>query len=406
MEGPDLLRPVRPERFVAARTRQLRHPGWRATEAQIADLSRRGLDVLKVYGMPMRKLPEHVTLAAQAAAAELLAPPPSRGLAGLREAIAEKLFAENGLRVDPERQIVVTTGAMQAVNVVCRALLDPGDEVVIPVPTFFFYGMIELAGGTPVYVPTDEASGWGWDLDRIEAAITPRTKLLILCSPVNPTGYVVPEPVIRRVFELAEERDFLVLADESYDRMVYDGQPFTSAAKLRQFSDRLILVQSVTKSYAMAAWRVGYVVAADDLVDQFAKVLEWETLYGNTICQRAAEAAIRGPQNWLADIADEFQGYRDDVWPHIAATPGLSCVKPAATPYMLVNVGGLGIGGDQFADRLVQEFGVPATGGSHFEARFHTRIGFGAREKNTRDELWHRIQEAASRALAEPRSSA
>jgi aspartate/methionine/tyrosine aminotransferase len=406
MEGPDLMSPVRPQRFVAARTWQLRQPGWRATEAQIADLSRRGLDVLKVYGMPVRKLPEHVTLAAQAAAAELLLPPPSRGTAGLRGAIAEKLLGENGLQVDPERQIVVTNGAMQAINVVCRALLDPGDEVLIPAPTFFFYGMIELAGGTPVYVPTNEASGWSWDLDRIEGAITPRTKFLILCSPVNPTGHVVPEPVIRQIFELAEARDFLVVADESYDRMVYDGRTFASAANLRQFRDRLILVQSVTKSYAMAAWRVGYLVAPDDLVDEFAKVLEWETLYGNAICQRAAEAAIRGPQTWLADIATEFQGYRDEVWPHVAETPGLSCVKPGATPYMLVNVSALGINGDQFADLLVQEFGVPATGGSHFEAPFHTRIGFGGRDKNTRTELWQRIEQAAARVLAEQESSA
>jgi aspartate aminotransferase len=188
--------------------------------------------------------------------------------------------------------------------------------------------------------------------------------------------------------------------------MVYDGRTFTSAANLRQFSDRMILVQSVTKSYAMAAWRVGYLVGADDLVDQFAKVLEWETLYGNTICQRAAEAAIRGPQTWLADIATEFQRYRDEVWPHVAKTAGLSCVKPAATPYMLVNVSALGISGDQFADLLVQDFGVPATGGSHFEAPFHTRIGFGGRDKSTRDELCHRIEKAASRVLAQPRASA
>jgi aspartate/methionine/tyrosine aminotransferase len=392
-EGP-------PRRHVSARAVALKQPGWRATEAQLMDLTIRDLDVLKVYGMPIRPLPEHVVEAARRAAGELLLPPPSRGSTELREAIAGKLNVEHGFEVDPATQIVVTNGAMQAVNIVCRSVLDPGDEVIIPSPTFFFYGIIELVGGTPVYVASDESAEWEWDLDGIERAITDRTKLFILCSPVNPTGFVVPERVIRRIFELAEQRDFLVLADESYDRMVYDGKTFTSAARLSGVRDRLILVQSITKSYAMAAWRIGYVVAEPSLTDVFAKILEWEILYGNEICQRAAAAAITGPQEWLMDIPDEFQSYRDAIWPSIAAVPGVRCVKPSATPYLFLDVSGLGVGGNEFADVLVQQFGVPATGGGHFASPDHVRVGFGAPDARTREELCRRIQAAASPFLS------
>jgi aminotransferase len=378
------------------RASRMRQPGWRATEEQVASLRAGGLDVLKVYGMPIRPLPDHVICAIHEVEGEVLVPPPSRGSLALREAIAGKLLAENGAEVDPEAEIVVTNGAMQAINVVCRTLLNPGDEVLIPSPSFFFYGIIELAGGRTVYVPANEGSGWAWDVGSIEEAVTDRTKLLILCNPVNPTGYVVPEATMRSVCRLAQEREIYVLSDESYDRMVYDGVPFTSAAGLHEYRDVLILVQSVTKSYAMSAWRIGYIAANAEISSYFAKLLEWENLYGNEICQRAAAAAISGPQDWLSDIADEFEGYRNEIWPRLTAVPGMSAVKPSATPYLLLNVSELGASGDEVADRLVGDFGVPATGGSHFNAPQHVRIGFGARERSTREELCRRVAEAAA----------
>jgi aspartate/methionine/tyrosine aminotransferase len=377
-------------------------PGWRATEAQLADLRRRGVDVLEIYGMPVRPMPEHVMQAVRGVEGQVLVPPPSRGIMVLREAVAAKLSAESGMAVDPDREVIVTNGAMQAVNVIFRSLLNPGDEVIVPSPSFFFYGMIELAGGKTVYARMPETAAWAWDVDAVADAITRRTKLIILCNPVNPTGYVVPEKVIRAICRLARKRNIYVLADESYDRMVYDGAPFTSAAALHEYRDVLILVQSVTKSYAMSAWRIGYIVAGAALSDCFAKILEWEILYGNEICQRAAAAAISGPQDWLSDIAGEFEAYRDDVWPALNAVPRLSAVKPAATPYLMLNVTGLGADGDQFAAFLVGEFGVPATGGSHFDAPGHVRIGFGAPSRATREELCRRVAEAAARWSGRP----
>jgi aminotransferase len=383
---------------------QVRRPGWRATEAQLSDLRRRGVDVLEIYGMPVRPLPGHVLSALRSAADRTLVPPPSRGLPELREAIAGKLSAENGATVDPEHEVIVTNGAMQAVNVICRSLLNPGDEVLVPSPSFFFYGMVELAGGQPVYVRMREDAGWSWEVDAIARAITGRTRLIILCNPVNPTGYVVPEPVIRAICGLAREHNIYVLADESYDRMVYDGATFTSTAGLPEYRDVLILVQSLTKSYAMSAWRIGYIVADAGLSDCFAKILEWEILYGNDICQRAAAAAITGPQGWLADIAEEFESYRDEIWPALTAVPGLSAVRPAATPYFLLNVARLGADGDQFAASLVGDFGVPATGGSHFDAPQHVRIGFGAPKRSTRAELCRRVEQAAAMWSSRPRT--
>jgi aspartate/methionine/tyrosine aminotransferase len=384
------------------RAAAVRRPGWRATEAQLSELRHHGVDVLEIYGMPVRRLPGHVVEAIRGIQGQVLVPPPSRGLPVLREAIAAKLAAENGLIADPDREVIVTNGAMQAVNVIFRTLLNPGDEVLVPSPSFFFYGMIELAGGATVYARMPEAAAWAWDTDAIAAAITKRTKLIILCNPVNPTGHIVPEEIIRAICHLARKQGIYVLADESYDRMVYDRIPFTSAAALHEYRDVLILVQSITKSYAMSAWRIGYIVADTVLSDSFAKILEWEILYGNEICQRAAAAAISGPQEWLSDIAAEFEGYRDEVWPVLNATPGLSAVKPAATPYFLLNVTRLGATGDDFAAALVGEYGVPATSGSHFDAPGHVRIGFGASKQSTRQALCHRVAQAAAQWPARP----
>lgn len=388
-----------PRLEIAERAKAVRRPGWRATEAQLAELRRHGVRVLDVYGMPIRPLPKHVLSALQDSEGGILVPPPSRGLPVLRTAIAKKLSAENGATVDPDEEVIVTNGAMQAVNIVCRTLLNPGDEVLVPSPSFFFYGMVELTGAKVVYARMREEDGWAWDVGTIAKAISHRTKLLVLCNPVNPTGYVVPEKAISALCELARQHGLYLLADESYDRMIYDGTSFTSAASLfGEYRDNLILVQSLTKSYAMSAWRIGYTVAGPQLSSHFAKILEWEILYGNVICQRAAAAAVSGPQDWLSDIPEEFAGYRDHIWARLTAIPGLSAVRPMATPYFLLNVASLGIDGDQFAASLVGDFGVPATGGSHFDAPQHVRIGFGALERSTRDELCRRVEVAAARA--------
>lgn len=387
--------PVEGRHTLSRRAIGLRQPGWRATESQLALLRQQGLDALKVFGMPLRQLPEHVTRVIHAAETEVLTPPPSRGLQALREAIAAKLARESRATVDPDTNVVVTNGAMQAVNLVCRAVLDPGDEVIIPSPSFFFYGMVELAGAMPVYVRMDEDAAWAWDVEAVRKAFTNRTKLVILCNPVNPTGYVAPDSTIREICSLAAEAGVYVLVDESYDRMVYDGIGFISAATLSEFQDIIILVQSVTKSYAMAAWRVGYAVANAAISTAVTNLLEWENLYGCEVSQRAAAAAIAGPQDWLIDIPDEFQKYRDDVWAAISEMPELHVVKPHATPYMLVNLSQLSVSGDDFADMLVREFGVPATGGSHFDAPQHCRLGFGAPDADTRHELGRRFLEAA-----------
>jgi aminotransferase len=381
-------------RRIASRIESLDQPGWRSTEAQMRQLAAEGVDVLTLYGMPIRALPQHVIAAAEDEARRLPVPPPSRGLLELREAIAEKLSREADVDFDAEREILITNGAMQAVNVVCRTLLDPGDEVLMPSPTFFFYGIVELAGGTPVYVPSSENDEWSWNIERLEAAITSRTKLILLCSPVNPTGFVASKEMLTSVFDVAARHDLLVLSDESYDRMVYEDR-YVTAARVRQHRDRTILIRSITKSYAMASWRIGYIVSPPELTDAFAKVLEWEVLYGNSICQRAAAAAISGPQEWLQDIASEFKSYRDEIWPEVNAVEGLSVVRPKATPYMFVNVSDLGATGDDFASLLTLRYGVPVTSGRHFVSKDHVRVGFGALEDRTRAELCRRVRLAA-----------
>jgi aspartate/methionine/tyrosine aminotransferase len=332
--------------------------------------------LLELHAYPQRALPPHLREAAQAAAT---APRemPSRGLPALRAAIAARVGRENNLTLD-EANVVVTNGAMQALNVVMRALLDPHDEVVLPAPCYFFDGVVRLAGGHPVLVPMEERDGYAWDLDRIAAAITSRTKLLVISTPVNPTGYVPPRADLQALLDLATRHNLLILSDESYNRMLYDGLPSISIVGLPGGWERTIVVQSMSKGFALHPWRVGYVVAPAPLIPAFTKVLEWELLQVNHICQAVALAALEGPQDWLAGIADEFARDRDLLWPAVQATGVLQCPRPQGGPFLFLSARAAGYTSAALSHRLLWDWGIPTTSGEYFYMPHHARLAFGA----------------------------
>jgi aspartate/methionine/tyrosine aminotransferase len=283
-----------------------------------------------------------------------------------------------GRRFDPETEVLVTNGGMQALTVCFQALLEPGDEVLLPSPSFFFGELIEMAGAHAGYVPALPTEGWRWDIEAMAGMIGPRTRMLVACNPCNPTGYVPTREDLGRLAELAEAHDLLVLADESYERFVFDGGRIRPAAMLPQLADRLVLVRSVSKSFGMPGWRVGFVFAPAPLLDRCLTVFEWTSLRCSHVTQRAAWAALTGPTGWLDPVLAEYERNRAVAY-SAASTAPLSCHLPAACPFLFVDVSRLrGRDPSEREDRLL-DLGIPVVPGRYFMWPDYVRLPFGGR---------------------------
>jgi aminotransferase len=349
--------------------------GSRTLAARVEEAQARGVEVLPLSPYPLRPLPRHVVEAAERAVVSQ-AESPSRGLGALRLAIAQRLGAELGRSVDPESQVLVTNGAMQALNIVFRALLNPGDQVLVPSPCYFFHGCIRLAGGTAVHVPMREADGFAWDIAAIQRAVTPRTRAIVVSSPVNPTGYVLSTGELRALAQIAAEHGLLIVSDESYDKLVYDGAVHLSIGALPEAADRTVVIRSFTKSYAMPAWRVGYLVAPPAGVELFTRALEWEILHPSHVAQAAACAAMMGDGGWLADVPTEFAALRDRLMTGLAGIPWLACVTPRGGPFAFLNVSRRFASSEAASEALLEQ-GIPTTPGWYCQSDAHVRLAFG-----------------------------
>jgi aminotransferase len=352
-------------------------PGSRATDARADLLKSQGVDILPLSGHPQVPLPNHVVEAMGRTLAENAAAP-SRGLPSLREALAWRTRELYGAALDLDRDLVVVNGAMQGLSLAFRALLNPGDEVLIPSPCFFFEGAIRLAGGVPRYVPMDAADGYAWDVERIERAVTPRTRVLLVSSPVNPTGYVVPAEDCARLAELALQHDFTIVSDEAYERFVYDGQPYPSMhAQSERLGSRLVVIASASKSYAMSGLRVGWVSGDAAVIETIVGLLEWEQLACSPVGQHAVAAAITGPQAWMDDVVRQFEDRRDLLTAAFEEMPEIRTHRPPAGPFFLLDTSGLDPSAQVVAGRWLDEYGIPTTPGEAFQAPGHLRLGHG-----------------------------
>jgi aspartate/methionine/tyrosine aminotransferase len=331
-----------------------------------------GSDLIALRGTAAAPLPEHVRDAVQAALDEHAATPPSRGHVGLREAIARSLD------VDPEREVLVTNGAMHALGIVFRALLEPGDEVIVPTPAYFFGGPIERAGGLAVEVPSPAEDGWRWDAEAIERAVTARTRALVLCNPNNPTGYLPTRDELDVLLALAESHGLPVVTDEAYERCVFEG----TLARAR--GEHVVLVRSLGKSLAMPNWRIGFVAGPEALVDRCLRELEWDVLRVGHVVQAAAAAALAGPQDWLDDVVAGYRRDRDAAYAAVSDDPLLSATLPPATPFLFLDLGPL-------SPENLLAAGIAVVDGAAFGAPGYARLPFaGAAELE--DELRHRLK--------------
>ncbi len=333
-----------------------------------------GRDLLPLTGTLAAPLPPHVRTAVEEALDEHEVMPPSRGHAALRESIARSLPAP----ADPERQILVTNGAMHALSVAFRALLEPGDEVIVPTPCYFFAGLVARAGGVFVPVPSREEDGWRWDPDEIERAVTPKARMLVLTNPNNPTGYLPAQEKIDEILAVASRHRLTVITDEAYERCIHEG-----ALASAWGAPNVVLVRSLGKSLAMPAWRLGFLAAEPAVVDACLRELEWDVIRVGNVAQRAATAALDGPQDWLTEVAERYRRDRDAAHAVIADDAILSAQLPVATPFLFVNLGGLS------AENLWAA-GVAVVDGAAFGAPGYARLPFGG-AADLADELHRRL---------------
>lgn len=299
------------------------------------------------------------------------------GLPALREAIAEKLRRDNGLDYSAD-EIIVTAGAQEAVMLCMLALVNPGDEVLLPSPRFTSYdSAITLCGGVVVPVETREEEDFALTPDAIEACITPRSKVLVLVTPNNPTGAVTPPEMIREIAELACKHDLIVISDEIYEKLIYDGLEHLSIASLPGMKARTITLNGFSKSYAMTGWRVGYLAAPAPFVRLLIEPRHTLSINTSTPSQFAALAALTGPQEPVAEMVSQYKARRD-VMMTALDDMGLSYGYPGGAFYIYANISRTGMSSPEFCEMLLRKGRVMILPGTMFgDARKeHIRIGY------------------------------
>ncbi|WP_431776333.1 pyridoxal phosphate-dependent aminotransferase [Streptomyces cucumeris] len=332
-------------------------------------------DLLPFRGVPTLPMPPHVVDAVRTAAGQVF-PRRSRGSGALRRAISSRLETVHGLAVDPDRELLITHGAQHGMSVVLRALLSPGDEVLVPAPSYFFDGMIRLAGARPVYIRADEGRGWECGPQAVEAAVTPATRAVLICNPNNPTGHVPSRELLGGLLDVAARHGLTVLSDECYERYVWDGPGYVPQMLLRDRHPDLVTVTSLSKNYAFTGWRVGYVHAPAHLMGPIHRAFEWDAINVGDMAMAAAHAVITGPQDWIEREFATLRARRDVLRGGLERA-GLPSVRPDAGVFVFVDCARLGLHG-RALERLLLDHGVPAIAGDAFAGPdTHVRMVYG-----------------------------
>lgn len=307
-----------------------------AMSQKSGELRAQGVDIINMsVGEPDFNTPDHIKAAAERAIQENYSRySPVAGYVSLREAIAAKLQRENGLTYSPAA-ICVSNGAKQSVCNTLMALVNPGDEVIIPAPYWVSYPeMVKLAGGTPVIVAAPIEQDFKMTAEQLEAAITPATRALILCSPSNPTGSVYSKEELRALAEVLERHErVLVLSDEIYEHINYIGR-HESIAQFEAVRDRVVVINGVSKAYAMTGWRIGYIAGPEWIVKGCNKLQGQYTSGPCSVSQKAAEAAYNGPQDCVEEMRRAFERRRDLIVRLARAIPGLEVNHPQGAFYL------------------------------------------------------------------------
>ncbi len=317
---------------------------------------------------------------------------PNRGLPVLRKAICKKLAEDNQLDYDPDEEIIVTVGAAEAVLNTILAFIDEEDEVIVFTPAFMNYrNLIKMAGGKVVPIPLREENGFQINASEVRAAITPKTRMILVNNPHNPTGTVFSEDVLREIANIAVENDLLVLSDEIYERIVYDGAKSVSMASFDGMKKRTITINGFSKSHAMTGWRLGYLAADKKLIPPILKLHQYVTTCAPTFLQSGVADAME-TEKCKQDIelmVKTFASRRRLLLDGLSGIDGLTITEPKGAFYVFVNVSGTGLNGEEFATRLLENNGVALVPGVGFDSTFvdYVRISYATSESQIQEGL-------------------
>ncbi len=344
-------------------------------------LRREGADVVDFgAGEPDFPTPENIKRAGQAAIeANFTKYTAAGGIVDLRQAICDRHSTDYGTRYS-QQECIVTVGGKHAIFNLVQVLVDPGDEVIVPVPYWVTYkDVVNYTGGKCVFVETDENTGFELRADMVERHITPRTKLVLINSPSNPSGGVLPQDEFEKILDVTSKRGIWLLTDECYCRFLYEDQPF-SIASVKGAKDTVVVAGSLSKTYSMTGWRIGFALGPAAVIGACTKLQSHSTSNPTSIAQRAALEAVRGPQESVGVMLAEYRKRRDYVAGRLQSIPGVSMVIPKGAFYAYPNVS-VAFGREirsslQFAERLLAEEFVAVVPGEAFGTNDHVRISY------------------------------
>jgi aspartate/methionine/tyrosine aminotransferase len=378
-------------RGVAARMSSIGTEGAFAVSARARALEAQGRPMIHLQiGEPDFDTPTHVREAAKRAldeGATHYAPFP--GIPELRQAIAADVTRRKGFEADPSR-VFVTVGGKGVMLYAILGLIDPGDEVIVPDPGYPIYeSLTRFIGATPVPIPIRQAHEFRLDVDELAGLITPRTRMIVINSPANPTGGVLTREDNERIADLAIRHDLIVLADEIYGRILYDGAEHVSIASLPGMAERTIVLDGFSKTFAMTGWRLGYAIVPPPLVGPFGTLIINTISCAPTFAQVGAVEALRGPQDAVDAMVVEFRARRDLVVDGLNAIPGIRCLRPQGAFYVFPDITATGLSGAELADRLLHEAGVCVLAGTAFGGlgTDHIRISYANSRENLTEAL-------------------
>lgn len=354
--------------FLAERTKVQASATLTLSE-KVKELKRAGQDVISLsVGEPDFVTPEHVrNYAKQALDEGYTFYPDSAGLIELREAVAEKFQRENRISVDPKKNVVITVGGKEAIYVAMMATINPGDEVIVPNPCWVSYvPCIELAGGKPVYLHLKAQENFRLSAEQLEKAVTRKTKMLLINSPQNPLGTIIGKSDLEMISDLAKRKRFLVLSDELYEKIIFDGEDHVSIGSLNGMEDFTITVNGFSKSLAMTGWRLGYVAAPAKIADRMVALHGHIVTGACSFMQRAAALTMRDPktEKCIDEMVAEYSKRRTFVVNELAKIA--ECVRPEGTFYTFPNISKYGMSSEKFSLKLLEDAKVAVVPGDSF----------------------------------------
>ncbi|WOB70580.1 pyridoxal phosphate-dependent aminotransferase [Microcystis aeruginosa] len=364
---------------LASRVNQVTPSLTLAIDSLAKEMKKNGEDVCSFSaGEPDFDTPTHIRAAAKKALDEgKTRYGPAAGEAGLRKAIAEKLLRDNQLAYNADN-VIVTNGGKQSLYNLIMALIEAGDEVIIPAPYWLSYPeMVTLAGGTSVIVNTSLENQYKITPEQLEAAITPKTKLFVLNSPSNPTGIVYTPEEIAALAEIVVEKDILVVSDEIYEKILYDGAIHRSIASFGpEIFQRSIISNGFAKAFSMTGWRVGYIAGPVEIVKAMTKIQGHSTSNVCTFAQYGAIAALESPQDCIEEMVKAFSERRQYILERVRSLPGLNCPTPNGAFYVFIDISQTGLKSRDFCQKLLETQKVAAIPGIAFGADDCIRLSY------------------------------